>query len=138
MEVVRWKVCSFRCRGMKEGTPSWGAEHLGSWSGSPRLSLGQICWWPSHSPSSYVSGSDGDAMQHGGPHLPAQQYLLLWEDLILVILGVPIVVQQKQTQLVSTRMQVRSLASLSRSEIWCCRELWCRSQMQLRSQVAVV
>ena len=36
--------------------------------------------------------------------------------------------QQKQTQLISMRMQVRSLALLSASKIWCCHELWCRSQ----------
>ena len=35
------------------------------------------------------------------------------------------------------RMQVWSLALLSRLRIWCCQELWCRSQMWLRSGVAV-
>ena len=52
-------------------------------------------------------------------------------------LGVPTVAQQKGIQLVSMRMQVPSLASLSRLRIQCCYELWCRSQMQLRSPVAV-
>ena len=49
------------------------------------------------------------------------------------VLGVPIVAQWEQIQLVSMRMWVRSLASLSGSEIWCCRELWRRSQTQLGS-----
>ena len=35
------------------------------------------------------------------------------------------------------RFRVRSLASLSGLEIWCCRELWCRSKTQLSSHVAV-
>ena len=48
-----------------------------------------------------------------------------------------IVVRQKQTQLVSVRMQVRSLALLNGSVIWSCHELWCRSQTQLRSHVAM-
>ena len=39
--------------------------------------------------------------------------------------AVPIVAQQKQTQLVSMRMQVRSLASLSGLGIWHFSELWC-------------
>ena len=45
--------------------------------------------------------------------------------------------QGKQTQLVSMRMQVRSLASLSGLGIRHFHELWCRSQMQLGSGVAV-
>ena len=35
-------------------------------------------------------------------------------------LGVPVVVQQKQIRLVSVRMLVRSLASLSGLRVWCC------------------
>ena len=42
-----------------------------------------------------------------------------------------------RTQLVSMRMQVPSLASLSGLRIWHCRELWCRLQMWLLSLVAV-
>ena len=38
--------------------------------------------------------------------------------------GVPVVVQQKRFQLVSKRMQVRALASLSGLRILCFRELW--------------
>ena len=34
-------------------------------------------------------------------------------------------------------MQIRSLASLSGSRIWRCRELWCRLQMRLGSRAAV-
>ena len=51
--------------------------------------------------------------------------------------GVPIVAQQKQTQLVSMRMQVQSLALLGRLRIWCCCKLWYRSQTPLRSGIAV-
>ena len=47
--------------------------------------------------------------------------------------GVSIMVQRKWICLVSMRMRVRSLASLSGSGIWCCHELWCRSQMWLGS-----
>ena len=51
--------------------------------------------------------------------------------------GLPVVAQWKWIWLVSMRMQVQSLASLSGLRIWCCCELWCRSQMWLRSGVAV-
>ena len=53
------------------------------------------------------------------------------------VLGVPTVAQQKRTQLVSMRMQVRSLASISGLGIHHCCELWCRSQMRVGSGVAV-
>ena len=42
--------------------------------------------------------------------------------------GVPVMAQWQQTQLVSMRMQVRSLALLSGLKIQCCHELWCRLQ----------
>ena len=42
-----------------------------------------------------------------------------------------------RNQLVSMRMQVRSLALLSGLRIWHCLELLCSSQMWLRSRVAV-
>jgi len=48
-----------------------------------------------------------------------------------------IVAQQKQIQLGTMRLQVRSLALLSGSRIWHCHELWCRSQTRLRSGIAV-
>ena len=48
-----------------------------------------------------------------------------------MIVGVPVVVQRKQIQLVSMRMQVWSLAFLSGLRIQCCCELWCRSQTGL-------
>ena len=44
--------------------------------------------------------------------------------------------QHKQMQLVSMRMWVRSLASLSGSGVLRCGELWCRSQTQLGSCIA--
>ena len=50
--------------------------------------------------------------------------------------GVPIVVLQKQTQLVSTRTRVLSLASISGLRIRRCCELWCRPQTWLGSHVA--
>ena len=52
-------------------------------------------------------------------------------------MGVPVVAQHKRIQLVSMRMWIQSLASLSGSGIWHCHELWCRLQMRLRSFVAV-
>ena len=45
--------------------------------------------------------------------------------------------QQKRIRLGTMRLQVQTLAWLSRLKIRCCRELWCRSQMQLRSRVLV-
>ena len=44
--------------------------------------------------------------------------------------------QQKQIQLGTIRLPVRSLALPSGLRIWHCCELWCRSQMRLRSGIA--
>ena len=52
-------------------------------------------------------------------------------------LRVPVATQQKRIRVVSMRMQVRSLASLSGSGIRHCHKLWCRSQTQLGSRVVV-
>ena len=54
------------------------------------------------------------------------------------LLGVPIVAQQKRIWRVTTRTQVRSLASLSGLRIRHHHKLWCRSQMRLGSGIAVV
>ena len=43
----------------------------------------------------------------------------------MYILGVPIVVQWKQTCLVSMRTRVQSLAPLSGLRTWQCCKLWC-------------
>ena len=43
----------------------------------------------------------------------------------------------QQIRLLSMRMQVRSLASLSELRIWHCCEQWCRSQTWLGSLIAV-
>ena len=61
----------------------------------------------------------------------------MWGQKEKMTVGVPIGAQQKQIQLVSTRMQVWSLASLRGLVIWHFWELWCRSQMRLRSRIAV-
>ena len=45
--------------------------------------------------------------------------------------------QRKQTQLVSMRIQVQSLASLSGLRMQHGHELWCRLQTQLKSGVTV-
>ena len=50
---------------------------------------------------------------------------------------VPVVAQRKWIRLVSMRIWVWSLASLSGPGIWRCCELWCRSQTWLGSHVAV-
>ena len=55
----------------------------------------------------------------------------------LLLLGVPVVTQWQQTQLVSMRIGVQSLALLSGLNIRHCHELWCRWQRQLGSCVAV-
>ena len=52
-------------------------------------------------------------------------------------IGVPIVVQWKQIRLGTMKLQIGSLALLSRSGIRCCQEQWCGSQTQLGSGVAV-
>ena len=54
----------------------------------------------------------------------------------LLFWGVPIVAQWKWSRLVSARMQVPSLASLSGLWIRHCHELWCRLQTWLQSPVA--
>ena len=50
--------------------------------------------------------------------------------------GVPMA-QQKEIGLVTMRLQVHSVASLSGSRICRCRELWCRLQTLLGSEVAM-
>ena len=55
-----------------------------------------------------------------------------------ICMGIPVMVQQKQIQLGTVRLQVPSLASLSGLRIRRHRELWCRSQTRLKSGVAVV
>ena len=83
-----------------------------------------------------------------GVHLPLRhptftltKQVLAFAGPLKDLLGVPIVAQWLQTQLVSMRMQVQSLAqslaSLSRLRIWCCCQLLCRVQTQLRSHIAV-
>ena len=52
-------------------------------------------------------------------------------------LGVPVITQWKQTQLVSMKTWVRTLASLSGLRIQCCHKLWCTSQTQLVPGIAV-
>ena len=42
-----------------------------------------------------------------------------------------------RTQLVSMRIQVRSLALFRGLQTWCCHALWCRSQTQLGSRITV-
>ena len=51
--------------------------------------------------------------------------------------GVPIIAQWKQIWRGTTRLRVRSLASLRGLRIQCCREMWGRLQTWLRSRVAV-
>ena len=54
-----------------------------------------------------------------------------------IVLGVPIVAQQKRIRLGTERSQIQSLASLSGLRILRCHELWCSLQRQLGSGVAV-
>ena len=51
--------------------------------------------------------------------------------------GVPVVAQQKRTQLGTIKLRVWFLALLSGLSIWHCGELWCRWQTWLGSGVAV-
>ena len=57
----------------------------------------------------------------------------------MLLEGVPIVAQQvKEPSVISVRMQVQSLASLSGLGIQCCHKLWHRLQMWLGSSVVMV
>ena len=58
----------------------------------------------------------------------ALEFPLWCSGLRICLHGIPIVAQQKQTQLVSTRFQVQSLTSLSGLRISSCHGLCCRSQ----------
>ena len=58
-------------------------------------------------------------------------------DLKIIILEFSLWLSGLWTQLVSVRMWIQSLASLSGLRIWHCCELWDRSQVQLGSGVAV-
>ena len=51
--------------------------------------------------------------------------------------GVPVVVQQLRSRLISMRVWVGSVALLSGLRTWCCCELWCRLQMWLGFCVVV-
>ena len=51
--------------------------------------------------------------------------------------GVPVLAQRKWIWLGTMRLQVHSLASLSRLRIWRCGELWYRSEMWLGCGIAV-
>ena len=50
---------------------------------------------------------------------------------------VPTATQQKQIRLVSVRIWIQSLASLSGLRSWGCHKLWCKSQTWLGSRIAV-
>ena len=50
--------------------------------------------------------------------------------------GIPVVARWKRIQLVSLRVQVQSLASLSGSGIWRGHEMWCSSPTQIGSRIA--
>ena len=65
------------------------------------------------------------------------KWVPLVKEIKISFSGVLVVAQRYRTWIVSMRMWVGSLASLTGLRIRCCRELWCRSQMQLRSCIAV-
>ena len=77
------------------------------------------------------------ALKHLGGVLRA-----LWESMnttdviVLRILEFPLWLSRLRTWLVSMRMWVWSLASLSELRIWCCHELWYRWQTRLGSCIA--
>ena len=66
-----------------------------------------------------------------------QQLQYSFTELMIYKMGVPFGAQGKLIWLVTTRLHVRSLASLSGLRICRCHELWCRSQTQLKSCVAM-
>ena len=69
---------------------------------------------------------------------PLQGLISSFPDLRTHTRGVPFVAQRKRTQLVSMRMWVWSLASLSGLRIWCCWDLWWRLQTPWSQVVTVV
>ena len=68
--------------------------------------------------------------------LPLQKGRLC-ASIYMMYLGVSVVAQQKQIQLVTMGLWVPSMASLSGLRIWGRGELWCKSQTRLRSSIAV-
>ena len=72
----------------------------------------------------------------GNMHPQGSSVIRSWLYATLVLTGVAIVAQQKQIQLVSMSMWIRSLASLSDLWIRHCGELWCRLKIPLRSCIA--
>ena len=66
-----------------------------------------------------------------------RQILLIAQNNVVRIQGLPIVVQWKQIQLGTIRLWVQSLALLSRLRTRHCCELWCRLQTWLRSHIAM-
>ena len=71
-----------------------------------------------------ISNAYTDRIMHQTPMCPSYRFKNC-------LLRVPDVAQQKQIWLVSMRLQVQCLASLSGLRIRRCRELWCRRQAQI-------
>ena len=82
---------------------------------------------------SLLSQSEGSVPPWKSPHLSDPVSLPCKMGMI----GVPVMLRGLRTLLVSMRMWVQSLASLSGLRIWHCHELWCRLQTWLGSRVAV-
>ena len=62
-------------------------------------------------------------------------FFLSFFRLVIQYIGIPVVAQQAKNRLVSVRMQILFLTSISGLRLWCCCKLH-RWQMQLRSDVA--
>ena len=77
------------------------------------------------------------AMSHYGFQSKAAKSDVL-SSIINILSRVPVVMQWKWIRLGTTRLWVRSVATLSELRIRCCHELWCRSQTRLGSGIAVV
>ena len=61
----------------------------------------------------------------------------LFFGFFLIIIGVPVLAQQKRIRLGTMRFWIQSLALLSGLRIRHCQELWCGSQTRLGSVIAV-
>ena len=105
--------------------------------------IGPLAWEPPYAAGSSPKKGKKTKKKRKKPSEETKQSLEAGSDMTQILnyqkrnLGVPIVTQQVKTLLVSMRMQIRSLASLSGLRIRRYRKLQCRLQMRLGSGVAV-
>ena len=119
--------------------PRWGGSCLvGVSSEDSLLTSWEVFIWAEAKGDSSLIGE----WQWGGlwSHFPARSEAIVLSLQVFrncYILEFPLWLSGLRTWLVSMRMWVWFLVSLSGLAIWCCCELWCKSQMRLGSPIAV-